>query len=331
MSWPYGRSETHALGGMTAPVEFRMPAGQVFSPLLVAPWAGEPVAGHIPGHLKNLRGVFPCLPFGVSEVPIEAEDAWRRLVRHGVVNPQHGPGANGLWKLAANDGSGLQIVFEHSKSYAVARSLQFIRLDPLGPAIDFLFTAEARREVSLPFGQHVLLRWPDAPARITLDPAPFAFGLTYPGALVMDHSAISPGRCFARLSEVPALHSGSIDLSRPGLQSPAEDLIMLCGMEGRFDIAYPDEGFGLRILWDGTVLPSCLVWFSRGGLQEAPWQGRYAGIGIEPIAAAFDFLPGVSLSQNPVNARGIATAVRFQRGKPWETHLRLEAYPLDNR
>lgn len=45
---------------------------------------------------------------------------------------------------------------------------------------------------------------------------------------------------------------------------------MLCGMEGRFDIAYPDEGFGLRILWDGDALPSCLVWFIRGSLQEAP-------------------------------------------------------------
>ena len=105
---------------------------------------------------------------------------------------------------------------------------------------------------------------------------------------------------------------------------------MLCGMEGRFDIAYPDEGFGLRILWDGAVLPSCLIWFSRHGLQEAPWQGRYTGIAIEPIAAAFDFLPGVSLGRNPVNARGISTAVSFQGGKPWETCLRLEAYPLDN-
>ena len=264
LSWPYGRSETHALGGMTAPVEFHMPGGQVFSPLLVAPWVGEPMAGNIPGHLRNLRGVFPCLPFGISEIPIEAEDAWRRLVRQGEVNPQHGPGANGLWKMVANDGTELQIVFGHSKRSAFARSLQFIRPDPYGPAIDFLFTAEAQRDVSLPFGQHVLLRWPDAPARILLDPAPFAFGLSYPGALTTNGSTTSPGRSFTRLYEVPALDSGSIDFNRPRPQAQTEELIMLCGMEGRFDIAYPDEGFGLRILWDGEVLPSCLVWFSRG-------------------------------------------------------------------
>lgn len=101
-------------------------------------------------------------------------------------------------------------------------------------------------------------------------------------------------------------------------------------MKGRFDIAYPDEGFGLRVLWDGAVLPSCLIWFSRYGLQDVPWQGRYTGIAIEPIAAAFDFLPSVSVDQNPINARGISTAVRFQKGKPWETYLRLEAYSLDN-
>ena len=330
MAWPHGRSETHALGGMTAPVEFQMLGGQVFSPLLVAPWAGQPMTSNTPGHLRNLRGVFPCLPFGISEVPIEAPDAWRRLARHGEANPQHGPGANGLWKPVANDGTELQIIFEHSKEFAFARSLQFIRPDPSAPAIDFRFTAEARRDVSLPFGHHVLLRWPEAPARIILDPAPFAIGLTYPGALIKGHKVTLPGRTFMRLDEVPAIDSGIIDFSRPRWQAQTEELVMLCGMEGRFDIAYPDEGCGLRVLWDAELLPSCLVWLSCGGLQEAPWLSRFTGIGIEPIAAAFDFLPSVSGGHNPVNVSGIATAVRFQGGRPWETSLRLEAYALDN-
>lgn len=142
-----------------------------------------------------------CL-LGSLKSPLMLRMKWRRLSRYGEVNPQLWPGANGLWKPMANDGAGLQIVFEHSKEFPFSRSLQFIRPDPSGSAIDFRFMAEARRDVSLPFGHHVLLRWPVAPARIFLDAAPFAFGLTYLGAVATCSPTTSPGRSFRRLCEV---------------------------------------------------------------------------------------------------------------------------------
>jgi hypothetical protein len=75
-------------------------------------------------------------------------------------------------------------------------------------------------------------------------------------------------------------------------------------------------------------LPSCLLWFSRYGLQDAPWRGRFTGIGIEPIASAFDFAATVSTAENPINRRGIATSIVLRPDLAWTTSLRLEAFEM---
>ncbi len=46
-----------------------------------------------------------------------------------------------------------------------------------------------------------------------------------------------------------------------------------------------------------------MLWISDRALQEAPWNGRYRGLGVEPVAAAFDFGEAASAGPNPIARR----------------------------
>ena len=65
-----------------------------------------------------------------------------------------------------------------------------------------------------------------------------------------------------------------------------------------------DEGVGLEIDWDRNLLPSLQIWHTDGGISGAPWHNAYRGIGLEPVAS-------VSCAPNPINARGVATAIQI--------------------
>lgn len=327
--------ETLALGGMTAPVTFRFPSGREFSPLSVAPWSGEALPPDVPPHLTELRGVFSCLPFGSSSRPRELSPDWATVVGPDIPDPQHGEAANGMWDrlgqaeaVPDDDSRPLRIGFRHDPFGAIVEETQTIGFDVMATGFEVTYSVEVRRALRLPFGFHVMIRWPEPPGGLRLLPGRFAFGLTYPGLVEPGTMATRPGLEFSNLDSVPAYRGGAVDLTRPDLREPLEDIVQLCGIDGCFEVHYPHDGAGLRIGWDSEVMPSCLLWFSRRGLTDTPWNGRYTAIGIEPIAAAFDLAPAASIADNPINRRGIATCVSLAPERRLETRLRIEAFEL---
>jgi hypothetical protein len=325
--WPHGTIEAHALGGMTAPLAFSLPSGRRFSPLAVAPWSGESMPPGTPGHLHKLRGVFPCLPFGVAPRPRELAAEWSALVGSAIPDPPHGAAANGDWRRQGR-GMPLSLTYRHGPGSDVLEETQVLRPDASSPAVALEYRATVRGKLRLAFGWHVIVRWPEEAHAIELRPGQFAFGLTYPGIVEPGVMATAPAAEFCDLARVPSREGRLIDLARPAHPAPAEDVVQLCGIDGTFEVRFPLEGAGLRIAWDSRALPSCLLWLSRRGLQEPPWCGRFTGIGIEPIAAAFDLHSEVSLTPNPISARGVATHVALEPDRPFATTLRLEAFAI---
>lgn len=322
-TWKHGSLTTHQLGGMTGPIVFNMHNGAPFSPLATPPWEGEELPSGLPGHIRGLRGMFPCLPFGISAVPHDADATWR-VLGHDEPNPMHGPGANGLWDVVEASNQRIKLQFAYDDGFPFALSEQTISPEADRPAVTFSFSALPLVDLSWPFGFHLMLKWTEA---MWLDPGSFALGLTYPGRLEPGLMRTQTGVTFKSLVEVPGPY-GNIDLTTPDWNGPTEDVVMMCGVEGIMNIEYPLERRRLKISWDPSVLPGCLLWYSRFGLGEAPWNNRYTAIGIEPVAAAFDFLPQVSAAHNPINSTGTRTAITFHRAVPFSTTLRLEAFPL---
>ena len=51
-------------------------------------------------------------------------------------------------------------------------------------------------------------------------------------------------------------------------------------------------------------------------------------MGIEPVNAAFDLGIHVSDFPNPINKKGVSTAMEFNAGKLWTTHYKISVSDL---
>jgi hypothetical protein len=320
-AWAHGRGEVQALGGMVGPVSFRL-RGQVVQPFAIAPWSDEPQPPEVPGHLRRLRGAFPCLPFGVGAPLLDAAPGWESVGALPMDGPPHGASSNADWTLLARDARGLTLGFDDAAGGL--RLYQRLQPDPGAAALTVTLEARSDRAQRLPVGQHYLLRLPPAPARIEIE-AGFGFGMTYPGTLTPGVSRTLPGQRFQRLAAVPGL-AGPLDLARLKVTPPLEEVVQLCGVTGPVVVRYPDEGWAAQIDWDRALLPSCLIWIGGGGIAEAPWRNRFLGLGVEPIAAAFDLAPAASAGDSPLARAGVATALDFAAGEARTIVSRIELF-----
>ena len=76
---------------------------KIIEPLHSANWIGESSDefNALPGILKNLRGEFPCVPFGINSPVENISDDWKDSYSEEpyVVNEPHGFCANKNWEL----------------------------------------------------------------------------------------------------------------------------------------------------------------------------------------------------------------------------------------
>lgn len=80
--------------------------------------------------------------------------------------------------------------------------------------------------------------------------------------------------------------------------------------------------------WDRDILPSLMLWISDRGAEDPPFNGRYRGLGVEPLAAAFDLADAISTAPNPLNRRGLRTAVEITPQAPVCINYSVTAAPL---
>lgn len=328
LGWEFGTLAVQRLGAMLAPVTFLLDGGRQVSPLHVAPWAGTPDEAGLPGILARLRGEWPCVPFGYAVDDPTAPSDWARLNGPSEAGEEiHGHSSNNSWTWQEAEPGTLALVIDYPETSPVRRLTRHIRPDPDGAAIDLTLTIETRAACRLPLGLHPTFRLPVRPAAATIEPGPFREGWTYPGTVEPGAPLFAIDQRFTELSAVPLRSGGTLDASQVPLPFDTEELLQLNGLD-HIALSNHDEGYRVRLDWDGEIFPSVLLWISNRGRKAAPWNGRHLALGMEPICSPFGLGPAAARTDNPMARRGTATARDFAAGEVLTTHYRISAEAL---
>jgi len=300
-------------GGHLGPVTFRLGRRRV-RPFHVAPWAEEKT-GKIPAILKVLRGDFFCLPFGGNATAYQGEQ-----------HPAHGQTANDVWQLAdaVDQGETRSLDLRLNTTIRKARVDKRIELRQGHTAV---YCRHVIRGASGPMnlGHHAMLEFPAGGAGGRISTSPIAFGQVYPGpfenAAQGGYSSLKAGAEFRLLDRVPLAAGGWTDLTRYPAREGFEDLVMVSAKPGG-DFAwsaavFPDEGYVWFSLKDPRVLASTVMWHSNGGRHYPPWNGRHRRVlALEEVTSYFHEGLAESAAKNPLNSRGIPTAIKLNPKHP---------------
>jgi hypothetical protein len=330
LAWAHGCLSVQSLGGMLGPVLFLLPDGRQVSPLQVAPWGNDPERETLPEILKELRGEWPCVPFG--------SDASRTLPAGWSVDGEsfdgagvpHGHSSNVHWAWGACDDRQIAMECHYPENHPIRLLRRQIVPDPNAPSIDITLEIEARRPCRLPIGLHPTFRLPSRPGSVTIEPGAHDRVWSFPADVEPGAALFSPDRQWLSLGKVETRKGVMLDASQVPLVEETEDLLQLSGIDGSLALHYRDEGFRARLTWQNEHFPSLLLWYSNRGRKAYPWNGRHVALGVEPIASAFDLGPAVSTGDSPIAGSGVATAIAFEPDQTFTTRYRLsvEAAPI---
>lgn len=307
-SWSHGEAKVLTTAAMLDTCIFALPNGP-FSPFVRAPWMGTIEDRSIIGHLRELGGDFVGIPFGTGRPMPDAPEEWRKLIAEPPAHPIHGPAGDADWTIIDTGPTSVTLALDYAAPSPVLRLERTIAGRPGEPAIDFTLRIFARAAADISLGLHPNFRLPEAAGRLELE-ADFAFGLRHPGIL-------KPGEAqeFSALSAVPE-GTGTLDYAHVPLAPRMDRLVQLCGMLGPLRARYLDEGAGFELDWDRSLLPSLHIWHTDGGIGGAPWNNRFRGIGLEPLASAFDLNTAQSARPNPISRRGVPTSIHIDPAAP---------------
>ncbi len=318
--WSHGRAEVTSTAAMLTRCVFSE-GGREFSPFARAEWEAEDVA-ELPGHLRVLGAEFICLPFGEGGSATRVSPGWEGMSLAAPNIPGHGIAADAEWQVTDERPGGITLRLSYAAPNPIAWLERRIDAIPGLTGLALSLQIVARAPVRTSVGLHPILRLPDEPCSLRIV-AGFTFGLTYPADLVPGKTRAARGAIFTDLTSVPAEvsmeqeeTSAQVDFSRLPFAFPTEEVLQLCGVTGPVVIDYLAEDASLTIDWDRELLPSAQLWVSDQALNERPWNGRYRGLGVEPIASAFDLADEISTGCNPISARGIRTAIGVRPGTP---------------
>ncbi|MGE6781766.1 hypothetical protein ACQKGL_04525 [Ensifer adhaerens] len=330
LAWAHGCLSVQSSGGMLGPVLFLLPDGRQVSPLHVAPWGNDPGRETLPAILRELRGEWPCVPFG-SDADRSLPDGWSATGEsfEGAGVP-HGHSSNVYWAWGACDDRQITMECRYPENHPIRLLRRRILPDPQAAAIDLTLEIEPRRSCRLPIGLHPTFRLSTRPGSVAIEPGAYDRVWSFPGDVEPGAALFAPDRQWPSLRKVEARDGLTIDASQVPLVEETEDLLQLSGIDGTLALHYRDEGFRARLSWQKEHFPSLLLWYSNRGRKAYPWNGRHVALGVEPIASAFDLGPAVSTGDNPIAASGVATAIAFEPGQTFTTRYRLsvEAAPI---
>ena len=320
IAWNRGRFDVQALGGMIGPVEAILDDHRIVRPFAVAPWSDDPAAeweATAPPLLKRLRGDWVCLPFGSPGRPrIDLDPRWLDGLDVDLASPdpaQHGTCANARWRLDAAEPRALSFSFSPDAGFPIARIERRIAVTDGRSALTFETRVRARAKCELPWGVHPTFRLPPQPGSFDI-----AFGaerprvFTFPGVFEKGVSQIAPARACDGLENVPTIHGAARSFASLPLPFDTEELLLVADHKGTARLTNRAERYRIVMDWDASVFPSVLVWISNRGRKYAPWNGRFLGLGIEPVVSAFDLGHAHAINpHSPLRALGIPTATHF--------------------
>lgn len=309
--------EVSLLGAMLGPAEFRLSNGKVVQPFCIAPWVDDPknLIDTLPPILQNLRGEWPCVPFGVPIPRTDLPSEWLQGLDKAVSIEDdfiHGFSANHEWTDTSTSSRAVSLSIDYPLNHPVRKLTREISVSN-DSELDFELSIETAGPVDLPIGLHPVFKLPKKPGSAKLVIDSFNKAHTFPVAVEPNISILAPNQQISQLEHVLRLDGSSIDLTSLPLVENTEELVLLDLSDGYVKLQNYDESYEVVLKWDIKQFPSCLLWISNYGRDYYPWNNRFLAIGIEPIASAFDL--GVMHSRNPsspLNKMGFKTSYSLQ-------------------
>jgi len=327
LAWRCGSLSVQRHGGMLAPLTFIMDGGRQVSPLYLAPWAAEGSRPTLPPILKNLRGEWPCVPFGSYRPKDGFTPDWASVIGSGGGDSYlHGFGSNAMWNWTKVTPYEVELRCRYPVNDDIEELIRRITPVPDRAAVDIELIVKCRRKTRLPVGLHFTFCKPRT--RAILRPGAFRDAWTYPGPPYEEIQAFAPNCRFPDLRRAPASGGGYIDATTFPLPVPAEDLIQLNEVDGRFVIDLPGDNCRISLSWNREHFPSVLLWMSNLGLREPPWNGEHVALGVEPVCSAFALGLEATRNENPLSRSGINTVIEFDPAAPFRTSYRISATAL---
>jgi hypothetical protein len=281
--------------------------GHPLRPLHTAPWVddqaitGDP---RIAPGLKFLSGDFFCAPFGKSDV----EEA-----------PLHGWPANSRWEFVTegHEGDATTALFLLEKSVMGARLWKEITLRGRHPFVYQRHIFEGGNG-AVSVASHAMTRFADK-GRLSFSPKAF-------GELPLEQQESDPklGRSvFARaarftdLSMLPLADGNSVDLHNYPVAERHEDFVMLVEERssslGWTAAIRPDSGDIVLSIKKTSDFPVTFLWYSNGGRDYPPWNGRHRGVlGIEEARAYLAEGHAASITANALSRSGVPTSLSLK-------------------
>ncbi|PPR54805.1 MAG: hypothetical protein CFH16_00121 [Alphaproteobacteria bacterium MarineAlpha5_Bin6] len=324
LSWNGGEIDIWTLGCKIIP-KFKL-NNKIIEPLHSANWIGESSDefNALPGILKNLRGEFPCVPFGINSPVENISDDWKDSYSEEpyVVNEPHGFCANKNWELLEKTGTFAKFKIIYPEEDNIDYLIRTIEIDNNeSHKINCSLTIVVKNDCSLPIGLHPMVNIPTEKNQVEIVPGRFDFGLTYPGLVLPEKTLGAVGEKFHSIKEVPGLNGKTIDLSKPPLEGNFEDLFQLCGIDGKMQIINYQDKYDFKIEWNPDHFTSVLMWVSNKGRQEYPWNSQHVTVGLEPITSTFGLSTHISNNpKNPIHSKGVKTFINFNKDEEWNTN-----------
>jgi hypothetical protein len=326
LDWAHGRAEVQALGGMLGPLHFRLDAERDLQVMHVAPWAGTTDSLALPGILRRLRGEWPCVPFGRTDLPDDLPPGWAALVPDD--GWPHGYSANHRWSCEYASSERVSLAIDYPDASPVARLERHVRAVPDAPALDIDLVIWPRRSLRLPAGLHPTFRLPVPSGRVRLELGGHDGIFSYPSRSAGAISRLRPD-CRSDSLETMAGFDGTIDLSRLPLDQDGEELVQVRALRSDADapplgLHYLDYDARVGLWWDTRQLPDLMLWLSNRGRPEFPWEGRHVALGAEPVNSVFD----LGRVARPPAGHPLADrlGITLQAGQAWRTRYRIAAW-----
>lgn len=295
--------------------------GGILRPLHRAPWIAEPVESlpsDITPGLARLSGDFLCAPFSSNDI----ERA-----------PGHGWPANSEWDVvtSAATADGWKADLRLRRQVLGATIVKRLILRDGHPFLyqeHEIIGGQGELPVShhpmsamahggrLSFSPKRLAQTPDTP--LETDPARGRTKLAYPAQT-------------ATLTEFPTSDGGTTDLTQYREEDRREDFVALVeadhGGLGWTALARTAERDMLLVLKNPADLPITMLWFSNGGRDYAPWNGRHLGVlGIEDGRSAVGH--AASIGDNSLKREGVPTSFVLDERKTIAFRHVIGALPL---
>jgi hypothetical protein len=161
----------------------------------------------------------------------------------------------------------------------------------------------------------------DRPGRVSFSPKAFAELPARPQEPdpARGRSRFASSVRFTDLSHLPMADGKTVDLHTYPVAERHEDFVMLveaqAGGLGWAAAVHPETRTIMLSLKNPRDFPMTFLWYSNGGRDYAPWNGRHVGVlGIEEGRAYSGNGHAASIAPNPLSRAGIPTSLTLVPG-----------------